>query len=219
MHQLFIEFKTAYASVRREILFNVLIEFGISIKLVGIIKMCLTEAHSRFRVGKNLSDMLPFRNGLKKGDALSPLLFNFVLDYAFRSVQVKQDGLKLNVTHYLLVYADDVNIFGGNVPTIKEHVEALIVARKEIGLEVNANKPKYMVMSRDKNAGQSHNTKIGKRFFETVKEFKYFGTTSTSQNSIQEEIRSSLKPGNVYYHSVQNLLSSSLLPKNLKIKV
>ena len=61
----------------------------------------------------NLSEMLPIRNGLKQGDALSPLLFNFALEYIIKRVQVNQDDLKLNCTHQLLAYADDVNILGG----------------------------------------------------------------------------------------------------------
>ena len=79
MHHLFIDFKKAYDSVRREALFNILIEFGIPKKLVRLIKMCLTETHNRVRVGKNLSEMFPIRNGLKQRNALSPLLFNFAL--------------------------------------------------------------------------------------------------------------------------------------------
>ena len=96
--------------------------------------------YSRVRVGKNLSDMFPIRNSLKQGDALSPLLFNFALEYAIRKDQVKQDGLKLNGTHQLLVYADDIYVLGRSVHTLKENTEALIVASKEIGLEVNADK-------------------------------------------------------------------------------
>jgi len=80
VHHLFIYFKKAYDLVRREVLYNILIEFGFPLKLVRLIKMCLNETCSRVRVGKNLSDMFPIKNGLKQGDSLSPLLFNFALD-------------------------------------------------------------------------------------------------------------------------------------------
>ena len=94
--------------------------------------MCLTETYSRVRVGKNLSEMFPIRNGLKHGDALSPLLFNFVFEYAIKRVKVNQDSLKLNGTHQLQAYADDVNILGGSAHTVKENTEALLVVTKEI---------------------------------------------------------------------------------------
>ena len=97
---------------------NILFEFGIPMKLVRLIKMCLNETHSRVRVGKLLSDIFPIRIGLKQGDVLTSLLFNFSLEYAIRRVQVNQDGMKLKGTHQLLVYADDVYIFGGSKHTI-----------------------------------------------------------------------------------------------------
>ena len=147
------DFKKAYDSVKREVLYNILILFGIPRKLVRLIKVCLTEKYSRFRVGKNLSVTLPIGNSLKQGDALLPLLFNFALEYAISRVQVKQDGLKLNGTHHLLAYIDDINMLGGNVHTVKEIAEALLVAGKEIGLEVNVDETKYLVMSRDQNTG------------------------------------------------------------------
>jgi len=147
------------------------------------------------------------------------LLFNFALEYAIKRVQVNQDGLTLNGMHLLLAYADDVNILGGSVHTVKENAEALVVATKETELEVNADKTKYMVMSRDRNAGRGHSVKIDNSSIERVEEFKYLGTTITDQNSIQEEIKIRLKLGNACYHSVQNLLSSRLLFKNLKIKI
>jgi len=76
-----------------------------------------------------------------------------------------------------------------------------------------------MVMYRDQNAGRCHAIKIGDSSFERVEEFKYLGKSLTSQNSVQEKIKSRLKSGNACYHSVQNLLSSSLLSKNLRIKI
>jgi len=146
------------------------------------------------------------------------MLFNFALEYAIRRVQVNQDGLKLNGTHQLLSYTDDVNILGGSIHTLKENTEALVTATREIGLEINPDKTKYMVMSGDQNAGRNHSVRINNSTFERVEEFKYLGTTLTHQNFIAEEIKSRLRLENACYHSVQNLLSSSLISKNLKIK-
>jgi hypothetical protein len=118
----------------------------------------------------------------------------------------------------------DLNGYGppsywlGSVHTVEENAEALVVATKETGLEVNADQTKYMIMSRDQNAGRGHSVKVDDSSIERVEEFKYLGATLTDQNSIEEDIKSRLKLGNACYHSVQNLLSSRLLSKNLKIK-
>jgi hypothetical protein len=95
------------------------------------------------------SDTFPLRNALIQEYVFSALLTNFALEYAITRVQVHQDGLKLNGTHQLLIYADDVNILGGSVHTIKENAEALVADSKETGLEVNVNKSNYNVISRD----------------------------------------------------------------------
>jgi hypothetical protein len=127
--------------------------------------------------------------------------------------------LKLNSTQQLLVSADDVNVLGGSIHSIKKNAEDIVIASKEICLEVNAEKTKYMVMSRNQNAGHNHSVNVDNKSFERVEEFKYLGATLTNRISTHEEIKSRLKSGNACYHSVQNLLSSRLLSRNTKIRV
>jgi hypothetical protein len=110
-------------------------------------------------------------------------------------------------------------MLGRSVYTTVENAEPSVVASKEIGLEVNDDKTKYVVMSGDQFARQSHNITIDNSYFESVEDLKYLGTILTNQNSILEEIKTRFNSGNACCRSLQNLLSSSLLSSNLKIKI
>jgi retron-type reverse transcriptase len=134
--------------------------------------MYLNETYNKVRIGKHLSDSFPIQNGVKQGDALKPLLFNFALKYALRKVQENQAGLNLNGTHQLLAYADDVNLLGDNIDTIK-NTETSIDACKDVDLEVNIEKSNHTLVSRDQNADKNQDIKIGNRSFENVSQFTH----------------------------------------------
>ena len=146
--------------------------------------MCLNETYSRFGVGKHLSDMFPIRNGMKQRDA-----FNFALEFTIKRVQVNQKNWKFNGSHHLLSYADDVNILGGNIHSVEKNTQVLLANIKKISLEVNADKIKYMVMSRDQNARRSHDIKIDNSFFAKVEEFEYLETNLTVKILFSKKLR------------------------------
>jgi hypothetical protein len=104
-----------------------------------------------------------------------------------------------------LAYAGDINIVEGNIDTIKKNTEAVLDASKEVGLEVNQENTKYMLMSHNQKIEQKHGIKIANRSFEDVVKFKYLGTTLTDQNCMHKEIKSRINSGNACYHSVQSL--------------
>ena len=151
-----------------------------------LIKMCLSETYSRVSVRRFLSDAFPIHCGHKQGDALSLLLSNFAVEYVIRRVQENRITLDMNGKYQLLVYADDVNMLGENFQTIRGNNEIFIKESKDIGLEVNSDKTKYMVTSRQQNIVQNQNIVIENLFFEKVEKFKYLGVMVTNKNDIRE---------------------------------
>ena len=118
--------------------------------------------------------------------------------------------------HQLLVYADDVNMLGENLQTVRENREIFIKASKDIGLEVNSDKTKYMITSRRQNLIQNQNIVVGNLSFENVEKFRYLGVTVTNTNDSREEIKCRINMGNACYYSLEKILSR-LLSKKLKL--
>jgi hypothetical protein len=125
-----------------------------------MIKLRLDDKCSKVCIGKHLSDSFHIQNGLKQGDDLSLLLFNFALENSIRNVRENQMGLKFNGTQQLLAYADDVNLLGDNIDTIKKNTGTLIDASKEVGLEMNVEKTKYVLLSCQQNVCKNRDIKI-----------------------------------------------------------
>jgi hypothetical protein len=138
---------------------------------------------------------------------------SLILEYAIKEVKENQAGLKVNGTHQLLAYADDMNLLGDDLDIINRNTVTLIDASKEVG------KPQYMLVFPYQNADQSRDIKTANRSFENVSQFKYLESTVTNQDLIQEEIKRRLNSDNAFYYSVQNLSSSRLLPKNVKVRI
>jgi hypothetical protein len=110
-------------------------------------------------------------------------------------------------------------LLGDSINAIKGNSETLLEASRDVGLETNAEKTKYMNISLHQNTGQNQNIRIPNESFQSVAKFRYLGTTLTNQHDIHDEIKSRLNSGNVCSYSVQNLLSSRLISKSLKIKI
>lgn len=178
----FVDFKKAYDSVDRDVLFNILVEFGVDTKTTEIIKQTLTDTRSKVKFMGELSKEFEIKTGVRQGDGLSPVLFNCVLEKIIREWEKELDkkgllnqvyigGSKNGIKINCLAFADDLAILSRNTDTATEQINILKQEADKAGLQISFEKTKYM--TNIKSAPHHLRTKHGK--IERVDSFKYLG--------------------------------------------
>ncbi|VVC35169.1 Reverse transcriptase domain [Cinara cedri] len=185
------DFKKAYDSINRESIYKILEHFRIPQKLIGLIKATLNGTMVKVKVGNVLSREVQVNTGLRQGDALSPIIFNLVLEKVNRMMNISPDeGVKLDGTSIsILAHADDIALLGNNINTVKSLCERLITAARRVGLQINEENTEYMEISRQRYGRQAEEfLKVGPYSFKNVSQFKYLGTMIAHSNNMEYEI-------------------------------
>jgi len=213
LYMVFIDYKQAYDSIHREELWKAMISFGIPKKYVDVIKLCNTKTMCKVTFLGELSSEFEIKSGLRQGDALSPTLFNIGLEKVIREFTQRQK-VEIVGNESILAYADDVVILGNTRQEIIQTTSELLEVSKKMGLCVNQEKTKFMVLSRS-NENQ-YNLQVGNLTFEKVENFKYLGVNINSNSDMHQEISERIASGNRCYHSISKLLKSKLLSRKSK---
>jgi sorting nexin-29 len=213
-YHLFIDFRAAYDTVNRAKLYRAMEEFNIPIKLINLVKLTMSNVECRVRIQEDLSEPLKTLNGLRQGDALACMLFNMALEKAIRDAGVQTTGHIFNKSVQLLAYADDIDIIARSLSDLKTAFRALASSAKNMGLEVNGAKTKYMPINGRQNPPS---LLIDGYCFETVSEFIYLGTMVTGNNDVAAEIKRRIVTANRSYFGLQRQMKSRHLSRKTKL--
>lgn len=219
IHQLFVDFKQAYDSICREVLFDIMEEFGIPRKLIRLTKATLTTTKCKVLIQGVLSDPFIIETGLRQGDRLSTILFNLALEKVVRAMSINWRGTIFTTSRQLAAFADDADLIGRGTLAVKESFVEMQTAGKEIGLLVNENKTKYLTLDRQHGSRIGQNVTMNEFNFEVVQSFKYLGSIVNITNDIEEEIQTRLAQGNRCFYALKHLFKSSLLSRTTKFRL
>ncbi|XP_071653719.1 uncharacterized protein [Temnothorax longispinosus] len=187
--QLFVDFKQAYDSIDRNMLYKILLDFGIPPKLVRLIRMTMLNTRCKVKINQELTDAFEVARGLKQGDGLAPTLFNLVLEYVIRRTIVDTNATIMSKSRQIVGYADDLNVMGRSMSDVEEAFNSMESAASSVGLEINEDKTKLMRLSRNPRRRLGQSVTIGTHKFETVDEFVYLGSNLNKNNDEMVEIR------------------------------
>ena len=185
VHLWFVDFKQAYDSIIRRKLWAALVEFDIPTKLIQLIKECNTETNCRVKFATTLKESFEVRPGLRQVDALSPVFFNLALEKVIRSLPARQN-MEILEHNTILAYADDVVIIDSSRIDVEMRTADLFKAAEPIGLKINHEKTKYLVVLREERA--LDDMLVDGYVFQQVKDLKYLGTNINNRNNMHNEI-------------------------------
>lgn len=219
VHQLFVDFKQAYDSVKRKKLYQTLMEMEFPSKLIRLVQMTLTNTKCQVKIEGKLSKEFEVNQGLRQGDVLSTLLFNIVLERVMRRVEIDNPGGTLfNRMNQNLAYADDVCMLSRSLKDLEEGFDRLEKEAEQLGLRVNNTKTQYLFASR-KNVVKEKYIKLNGGNYERCEKFQYLGVLVTEDSRIREEIKSRIAAGNRAYWAMIKILQSRSLSRKSKVTV
>lgn len=220
VHHLFVDFRQAYDSILRVKLWDAMAEIGIPKKLINITKMCINGSRCRIRIGDTLSDVFEVNGGLKQGDAISPILFNIALEKVVRTAGISVELFGRDGPRLLLAFADDIDVAGNSVLTVKDLFTRVETQANQVGLSINEDKTKYMHTSRTGRRDRvGQNVTMGEYNFERVATFKYLGATIAQDNNMIEEIKVRIQSGNKCLYALKSVLASKNISRRTKITI
>lgn len=199
LHMLFVNFKQAYDCINREQLWTTLRNFGIPDKLVRLVQMCNEQTYCKVRFCGELSTMFECKTGLRQGDALSPALFNLALQKVKRNISDLEE-MEISHTPYLECFADDIILIGESKHDVEESARKLIKSSSKMGLVINEEKTKYMVITR--NATAKGILCVNGLTFEQVEDFKYLTVNINEGNNMLNEIMMRINVANRCYFTI-----------------
>lgn len=208
IHNIFVDYKQAYDSVRHKTVKRALDLFEIPQKLKKLTLLTIKEVQYKIRVGGEETQPINSNVGLRQGDALSPILFNMVLDTVIQKNPIQSENYLFRNQNQILAYADDIAIMCTNERDIIEAYRTLKDNSEEVGLTINQEKTKYLRISRQVEQEEQVTRNIG---IERVKIFKYLGTVINETNDITEEIKARTFTANRAYFAMNEIFKTKLI--------
>jgi Reverse transcriptase (RNA-dependent DNA polymerase) len=220
-HHLFIDFKSAYDTIDRDQLWQIMHEYGFPDKLTRLVKATMDRVMCVVRVSGTLSSPFESRRGLRQGDGLSCLLFNIALEGVIRRARIDTSGTIFRKSVQLLGFADDIDIMARNFETMAATYIRLKAEANRIGLAINASKTKYMRGrgSREVNVSLPPRVLIDGDEIEVVDEFVYLGSLVTADNDTSREIQRRIMAGNRAYFGLRRTLRSNKVRRTTKLTI